>query len=337
MVDDPDRRLPIRGISLFTGVYDADETRRIIRAIKEDLGCTTLMLIGDDDVEAQARAGAIALEHDLDIWVRPHLSDRPRQVLLDHLRATAAAAEALRAAHPGRVTLMVGTEFSLTSPGMLPGPREFIRVQVLMRWRRFFDRRITRMLDPMLKQMSAVAREEFRGPVTYGAGFWEHVDWSRFDIVGINLYRLGTDKRAYEERVRALVADHDKPVVVTEFGCGSFRGADAMGPASFRIVNWFADPPRVRDGHVRDESVQADYIGELIDLYASVGIAGCFVFTFVMPDFPHREDPQRDIDTAGFGIVAVAEGDASDWHPKEAYRTVADRYRRKERDPSRTR
>ncbi len=314
-------------MSLVTGAHDAEGTRRILRAIRRDLSCTAVMLM-DHDVDAQARAAAIALEEDLDVWVRPHLPDRPKKVLLEHLRATAAAAEALRSAHPGRVTLMVGTEFSLTSPGMIPGPRVFLRVQVLMRWRRLFDRRITRKLGPLLEDMAATARREFRGPVTYGAGFWEQVDWAPFDIVGVNLYRLGTDPRAYESRVHALVAAHDKPVVVTEFGCGSFRGAEILGPGSFRAVNWFADPPRVRDGHVRDESTQAAYVGELIDLYAASGVEGCFVFTFVMPDFPHHEDPSRDLDIGGFGIVAVPAGDASDWRPKEGYRAVADGYRR---------
>ena len=283
-------------------------------------------MLMDHDVEAQALAGAIALDEDLDVWFRPHLPDRPAKDLLTHLKAVAAAAEELRLAHPGRVTLMVGTEFSLTSPGMIPGPRVFLRVQVLMRWRRFFDRRITRKLDPLLRKMAAVAREGFNGPVTYGAGYWERVDWSPFDIVGVNLYRRGTDHDAYAQRVKALVAANDKPVVVTEFGCGSFPGAEILGPASFRIVKWFADPPRVRDGHVRDESVQATYVGELIDLYDASGIDGYFVFTFVMPDFPHDDDSSRDLDMAGFGIVAVPADDPTAWHPKEAFHTIADRH-----------
>ncbi len=325
MVDDAAPPPPVRGISFVTGEHSPDETRRILRAIRRELHCTTVMLM-DSDVEVQAEAAAMALEEGLDVWIRPHLPDRRRSALLAHLKATAAAAELLRSAHPGRVTLMVGTEFSLTSPGMIPGPRVFLRVQVLMRWRRLFDRRITRKLDPLLKAMAATARRGFNGPVTYGAGYWETVDWSLFDIVGINLYRLGRDPEAYERRVHELVAAHDKPVVVTEFGCGSFRGAEVLGPASFRVVNWFADPPRVRDGHVRDESVQATYLGELIDLYGAAGVAGCFVFTFAMPEFPHDEDPVQDVDMAGFGIVAVSAGDAADWRPKLAYLTVAERY-----------
>ncbi len=124
------------------------------------------------------------------------------------------------------------------------------------------------------------------------AGGWATVDWSRFDLVGVNLYRSGTDQAAYARRVASLVRENDKPVVVTEFGCGAFAGAGQRGPGSFRIVNRFATPPGIRGDHPRDESTQARYLGELIELYAEAGVHGCFVFTFSMPDFPHREDPE---------------------------------------------
>ena len=65
-------------------------------------------------------------------------------------------------------------------------------------------------------------------------------------------------------------------------------------------------PPRVKQGHVRDERTQATYLNELIDLYAACGVHGCFVFTFVMPDFPHHADPRHDLDMAGFGVVRVS-------------------------------
>jgi hypothetical protein len=126
--------------------------------------------------------------------------------------------------------------------------------------------------------------------------------------------------------VADLVGSHDKPVVVTEFGCGAFTGADRRGPGSFRIVNWFADPPVVRDGHPRDESVQARYLADLIDLYAASGVAGCFAFTFAMRAYPRSDDPRQDLDRAGFGLVAFTE-DGSSWVPKEAFHAVAGRYR----------
>ena len=89
-------------------------------------------------------------------------------------------------------------------------------------------------------------------------------------------------------------------------------------------MNWFAVPPRVRDGHVRDETTQAAYLAELVDLYAAHGVHGCFVFTFAMPDFPHRpEDPEHDLDMAGFGVVKVT---ADGWERKAAFHELARRY-----------
>lgn len=317
--------LEIKGISYTVASVDAEVLRHDFRAIAENLQCTTVMLIMTDP-STQIRAAEQALEAGLDVYVRPYLEDQPRSALLAHLTATATAAEELRRRHPGRVTLLVGSEFSLTSPGMIPGPRLFIRLQVLIRWRRFFDRRITRKLNTLLATALSAARRSFHGPITYAAGFWEQVDWSDFDLIGVNLYRFGPDPAAYRRRLDALLCGATKPVVITEFGCGAFTGAERRGPGAFLIVNWFADPPRIKAGHVRDELTQADYLGELIDLYSDRGVHGCFVYTFSMPDFPHRADPRYDLDMAGFGVVKLLPETPARWAPKEAFHRVAARY-----------
>ncbi|WP_179201017.1 hypothetical protein OHO28_49785 [Streptomyces europaeiscabiei] len=121
-------------------------------------------------------------------------------------------------------------------------------------------------------------RRRFGGPVTYSAAGWEHVDWSLFDLAGVSLYRSGRSppptRTAYTDRLRGLVRDQDKPVVITEFGCGAFTGAEQRGAGSFWIVNWFAVPPRIRGDHPRDEAVQARCLGELIDQYDAEGVHG---------------------------------------------------------------
>lgn len=143
-------------------------------------------------------------------------------------------------------------------------------------------------------------------------------------MVGVSFYRSGRNHPTYTDRLRSLVRDHDKPVVITEFGCGAFPGADQRGAGSFWIVNWFAAPPHIRGDHPRDEAVQARYLGELIDQYNAEGVHGCFVFTFAMPDFPHHDAPRLDLDKAGFGVVAVT-GDGA-CRLKEAFHEVARHY-----------
>ncbi|MGC7093637.1 hypothetical protein ACPZ19_03125 [Amycolatopsis lurida] len=312
--------MDVHGISYTVADTDPAED---LRAIREELHCTTVLLAGTDAAK-QLEAAEKALALGLDVWIEPQIGDRPFDDVLAWIAEAAAGAEELRTRYPGRVTLVVGCEYSLRLSGMIPGPREFIRLQVLIRWRRFFDRRITRVLNRRLARSVAVARGAFHGPITYAAGYWEQVDWSPFDLVGVNLYRMGDNREAYENRLRELVRSTDKPVVITEFGCGAFTGADRRGPASFLIVNWFTSPPRIRDGHVRDEQTQAAYLGELIELYEREDVHGAFVFTYWMPDFPHHPDPALDLDMAGFGVVKVtADGNRV---PKEAFTEVAHRY-----------
>jgi hypothetical protein len=316
--------IAVRGVSYFTDDVPPERVRADLAVIRDDLHCTAVMLIGTDP-QRQAEAARQALRIGLDVHIRPSLEDgRPADVLR-HLATVAALAEELRVEHPGRVTLLVGSEFSLTSRGIVPGRWVFLRLQAILRFRRLLDRRIARRVNALLADAVATARRQFAGPVTYAAAFWEDVDWSAFDVVGVNLYRLGADHEEYERRLRALVRDAGKPVVITEFGCGAHVGADRRGPGSFLIVNWFAVPPRVRAGHVRDEGVQAAYLAELLDLYADAGVHGCFVFTYVMPDFPHHADPRQDLDMAGFGLMRVTP-EAPGGVRKRAFAEVARRY-----------
>lgn len=314
--------LTVRGISYLVGEASIDDVRRDMQVIAQDLHCTTVMLIGDG--KALIDAARTALRAGLGVYIRPHVPELPQPKLLENLDAVAEAAEELRRDHPDRVTLLVGSEFSHTGPGIVPGPRSFLRLKLVVRFHRVLRRRIDRRLHRLLTVAVTTARRRFGGPVTYAAAGWEHVDWSLFDLVGVSLYRSGRNHPMYADRLRTLVRDHDKPVVITEFGCGAFTGADQRGAGSFWIVNWFAVPPRIRGDHPRDEAVQARYLGELIERYDAEGVHGCFVFTFAMPDFPRHDDPRLDLDKAGFGVVATT-GDGAR-RPKEAFHEVARRY-----------
>lgn len=45
-----------------------------------------------------------------------------------------------------------------------------------------------------------------------------------------------------------------------------------------------------------------------------------------MRDMPHYDDPEQDLDMAGFGLVKVSADDTRRWTPKQAYHEVAHRY-----------
>ena len=121
-------------------------------------------------------------------------------------------------------------------------------------------------------------------------------------MVGVDLYRDASNEATYRQDVRALHR-HGKPVVITEFGCCSYVGADDRGGEGFMIIDWSGPEPVLTGNPVRDEQVQADYLAELLDVFEAEDVHGAFVWTFIEPDSPYSPDPRRDLDMAGFAIV----------------------------------
>jgi hypothetical protein len=301
--------------------------RRHVASIRDELGCNAVTVFGSD-VDRVAAAAEEAAAAGLDVWLQPRLPDAGPDEALQHLGGFAEAAERLRGADAS-VRLNVGCELSIFASGIIGG-RGFARRAGRLRWAwpllPVFDRR----LDRLLGRLVACARERFGGELTYGAGSWETVDWSRFDAVGLNHYRDASNRRRYEATLRAA-ARHGKPVLVTEFGCCSYPGADDRGAEGDGVVRWSV-PPIVKGHHPRDESVQARELVELIDVFAAAGVSGAFVFEFSEPEYPRDDDPRLDLDVASFGIVAVRRIDVAGGRryrdePKAAFTEVARRYR----------
>ena len=189
-----------------------------------------------------------------------------------------------------------------------------------------FDR-LGRDLNAFLVDAVAAVRPAFGGSLTYSSGTWEAVDWEPFDLVGVDLYRDASNKATYRHDVRALHR-HGKPVVITEFGCCCYVGADDRGGDGFNIVDWSGPEPVLTGNPVRDEQVQADYLDELLDVFEAEGVYGAFVWNFIEPDSPYSPDPRRDLDMAGFAVVRCDDDYAATgrWTPKAGYDTLARRY-----------
>ncbi|MFC6016420.1 abortive infection protein [Plantactinospora solaniradicis] len=315
------------GGALSRHVWRPELVRLEIQAIRNELHCDSIGIFGTD-LDRLVQAATIAREHGLHVWLQPRLVDADRQRMLDHLAEAAGAAEELRRQHSA-VTLNVGCELTIFSAGIIPGATyqergarlASPRTWPLLPW---YNRR----LNSLLARAATVARSSFQGRLTYGAGLWEQVDWRPFDIVGLDYYRVRFNRRRYAANLRRHLR-HGKPVVVVEFGCASFADAVEKGPAAHEIIDWSGDVPQVGGGHQRNEEVQAEQLGELIDIYEAAGVDGAFVFEFIEPSHPHSDDPRRDLDMAGYGIVKVLPGQEPEtyrWEPKAAFHTVAQRY-----------
>ena len=84
-------------------------------------------------------------------------------------------------------------------------------------------------LNAFLARLLHEVRARFHGTVGYASVAFEAVDWTPFDVIASDAgYRDASNAAMFPDALRAQVAQ-GKPFAVTEFGCGTFRGAADAG------------------------------------------------------------------------------------------------------------
>ena len=333
--------MQLRGIHYDTGIDTVDQrlTReelteetaaREMDTIARELHATAVRVTGRD-VERLAMVGRVAAERGLEVWLSPLLVNGTPGDTLAAIGETAGAAERLRR-QGHAVVLVVGCELSLFLSGVLPGDTVMARAALLADPARLLPAVMAAGVDPretvaaFLREAAELARSRFGGPLTYASGAWEEVDWEPFDFVGVDAYRDAGNRASFAQDLAAY-GRHGRPVVVTESGCATFRGAQDLGGLAWTVVDRSSEPYRIPAGTVRDEALQAAEVSELLEVFESAGVHGAFVFTFVMPSYPGNDvDPQLDLDAASYALArSYPDGRAE---PKAAFRAVADHYGR---------
>ncbi|MER5327092.1 hypothetical protein [Streptosporangium roseum] len=120
-------------------------------------------------------------------------------------------------------------------------------------------------------------------------------------------------------------------------GGGFFRGCGQGDVSASRTVRRWTPYLRANAripmtvAVIRDEEEQAGYVRELLDIYDEEGTDAAFVNTFARRDLPTSSEPERDFDTAGFGIVKILEQGRTGttypglpWEPKAAFHALAE-------------
>jgi membrane protease YdiL (CAAX protease family) len=309
--------------------WHPEAVRRELQVIREELHCTAVVIFGRDPRRLE-QAAEMALKCGLWVWLQPRTVDSSPREVREHVAEVARIAEGLRQRSPERVGLSVGCELSVFSSGCIPG-RTFQRRATTMQVLPLFPM-YNLMLNRLLRRAVAAARQEFHGPLTYGAGSWESVDWRPFDVIGLDYYWDLSTHANYLDHLRTFDR-YGKPVIVAEFGCCAYEGAALRGGGGADIMDWsdLADR-RVRPGHTRNEQVQSDYVGALIEVFAAEGLHGAFVCMFLEGDCTSSPDPARDLDMASFGVVKPyspedgLSADEGHWQPKAAFHAIARRY-----------
>jgi len=319
--------------------FDSAVVLRELTIIRDDLHCNAVQIIGGNPERLEQAAG-YAAQLGLEIWFSPYPLELPAGEMLRLFVDCAERAERLRQAG-AEVVFVTGVELSLMNPGFLPGETLQERLDDLLLsepdLRRERIAELSARVNDFFTDAVAAVRERFQGRVTYAAIPLEQVDWTRFDIVSLELIRSAEVADQMAEGVRNLVAA-GKPVAITGFGSSTYRGAGDRGGRGMEIVEYdkvTGAPVRLEGGYVRDEAGQATYLSEVLEIFDTEGVDSTFVFLFALENFPHRPDgdPRDDLDMASPAIVKMLEGRHGStypdmmWEPKAAFQAVAECYR----------
>jgi hypothetical protein len=291
---------------------------RELEIIKNDLHCNAVRICGLDIERLQASAED-ALKQGLEVWLSPEMWDRTQEETLDYILKAASTAEDLRKRWPGKMVFSVGSEATLFMKGIVEGENFFERMNNPSFWENIRTGKHNEPLNEFLRSANEAVRKVFHGEVTYFSVPFERVNWDLFDFVGVDLYRDSLRQDIYTTTLKSLVGSR-KRVVIGEFGCCTYQGAEKLGGTGFVITFGMMDdyldlklpkviaemvkiPTRIDGHYVRDEGLQAREISDQLSVLDAAGVEGAFAFTFVSPTSPHVEDPRYDGDMASFSLV----------------------------------
>lgn len=321
--------------------FDAALAEHDIGVIARGLHANAVRIEGEE-IDRLVTAARAAQDLGLTVFFSPWKMHADAEQTRAYLREAAKAAEELRRDCLD-IVFVAGCEYSIFSAGVFPGNGYLERMNWLKAQyeggQSYTETPQSLLnaygtLNVILKSLVEEIRAHFAGPVSYAAGSWEQVDWTPFDLVGIDHYRRGETDAEYVGAFEAHKAD--KPVAVMEVGCCAYEGAAVLGGEGFAILEG-TNPDGTgifKDGivPVRSETEQADYVETQIRLLAGAAAEAVFIFVFSMPAMPFGEGV-RDMDQVSFSLVKTFPAtDARSklmppWEPKEAFHRVAGAYK----------
>jgi hypothetical protein len=266
----------------------------------------------------------------------PELWDHAPKETLEYIAEAAAVAEVLRNRWPDKFVLTIGSELTFFMKGILDGtniierfgsPMKLALTMLRLKLLRSYNKSLNTFLEEACYQV----RKVFHGPISYASAPIEDVDWSLFDIVSVDYYRGKANRASYGERLKRYRA-YGKPVVITEFGCCTYQGAEDKGGRAFMAVDR-KNPERLNRIYTRDERLQAGEDIYMLRLLEKAGVNGAFVFTFVTPTLRYSSNPIYDFDMVSYSLVKSFSNNEHGttypdmtWEPKESFKAIAEYY-----------
>jgi hypothetical protein len=333
--------------------YDPQTVQRELEIIKNDLHCNAVGISGKDIGRLVVTAEA-ALSRGLEAWLHPaDWTNKPPQPTLAYIAEAARAAQPLHERYPGKVVFSVGSEFSLFVKGIVePGKTFMQRMRTVFSGDYIESGKHNQPLNDYLARATAAVRPVFGGQVMYRCLVWEQVDWSMFDIIGVDHYWAEKIQDRYVDMVRPLFT-YGKPVVNTGFGFNT-TNAPVTGMAStlintpplsvlvhqllpavlhqLPVVGRFVRP-KLKTVTERDEAMQAKRLVDNLKVLDEAGFSGAFMDTFIFPRSPYSATPKYDLDRGSSSLVKFFDSGRHGttypdmrWEPKESFKAVASYY-----------
>lgn len=312
--------------------FDKHIIERELRIIRDDLHCTDIRLSGTS-IERLTIAAGIALKLNLGVWLSPQLHNKTAEQTLSYIIECSRAAETLRVAHPDKVKFIVGCELTWFMYGIMKGSTYERR---LGNWLNLFKLIVThnysKKLNAFLDKVVPSVRHEFNGKITYAASPLEKVDWTPFDYIGLDYYRDKSNRQKYGKELKQFTS-YNKPIIITEVGLCTYQGAQDKGALGHSVAYKDSDGKRkLKPGLIRDESLQAQELIDMLSILNANEVEGTFVFLFSWPTFPY--DEKLDLDIASYSIVKSLKNTNgttySDmkWEPKKAFFALSKIYKK---------
>ena len=214
--------------------FDPKVVHRELGIIKNDLHCNAVRICGLD-IDRLMTAAEDALTQGLEVWLSPEMWDRSPDETVEYIRRAATRAEALRQRWPGKLVFSLGSELTLFMKGILEGDNFFERMNNPSFWQSIREGKHNEPLNAFLGKANSAVRQVFHGQVTYFSVPLEMVDWGPLDFVGVDLYRDTWIEKQYGQMARAYLA-HNRPVIIGEFGCCTYQGAEKLGGSGFLVA-----------------------------------------------------------------------------------------------------
>jgi len=256
-----------------------DEMDEQLSTIHDELGCNAIIIMAGADYEDNLiECGRMAIGKGFHrVYILPRYFHHSIDETVDRIARFAPRVRALREASEV-IHFMVGHELSLEISGIVPGDNWFERLDYCIKNPDWMDR-VRATFPGMFKDIIAACEGKYGYKISYAAIMYAEIDavpWSDpvFESVGIDadiMPALGvTDERIFSQ-LSELKRKFGKPVIVPDFACMTYTGADQYDGAVL-WKSWESGP--------YDEDAQAKFIKSSCDVYNRAKIEGCFYYQY---------------------------------------------------------